>query len=122
MQFALNVRATYKIRGTEKADAECLEKLGFNLGFRHDGSGVHRKYVTGGNGYYVDVGCSQLLVDGKIELEQISGGLQALDEGLLVLTGRRELKADIVVLATGHDCMRATLKETLGNKVTDKGG
>lgn len=120
VQFALNVGGTNKIREAEKAQLAGLEKVGFKLDFGHDGSGIYRKYVTRGGGYYVDVGCSQLLIDGKIKLEQSPDGLQGFDENNLILADGRKLEADIVVLATGYDNMRTTLRKTLGDKIADR--
>jgi len=85
-----------------------------------DGSGIYRKYVTRGGGYYIDVGASQLIIDGKIEAVQSPDGIKGFTNHALVLADGRELPADVVVLATGYDNMRTTLRKVLGDKVADR--
>ncbi len=36
---------------------------------RVDGSGLFMKYLRRGSGYYIDIGASQLIIDGKIKLK-----------------------------------------------------
>ncbi len=120
VQFALNVGLTDRIKEAEKVNIEGLGKAGFKLDFGHDGSGIYRKYVTRGGGYYIDVGCSDLIIDGKIKLEQSSDGIKGFSENALILADGRELDADVVVLATVYDNMRTTLRKTLGDKVADR--
>ena len=55
----------------KKRDAklyEGLEKRGFMLTFGEDGSGISTSYLRRGAGYYIDVGASQLIIDGHIKL------------------------------------------------------
>jgi cation diffusion facilitator CzcD-associated flavoprotein CzcO len=120
VQFALNVGGTERIAQAEKENLDGLRKIGFKLDFGHDGSGIYRKYVTRGGGYYIDVGASQLLIDGKIKLEQSPDGIKGFTEKSLVLADGRELEADVVVLATGFDSMNTTLRKALGDKIADR--
>ena len=46
-----------------------LEKAGFWHDWGADGSGLFMKYLRRGSGYYIDVGASQLVIDGKIKLK-----------------------------------------------------
>ena len=46
-----------------------LEKAGFLLDFGDDGSGLFMKYLRRGSGYYIDVGASELVADGRIKLK-----------------------------------------------------
>lgn len=120
VQFALNVGGTERIAAAEKDNLDGLRKAGFKIDFGHDGSGIYRKYVERGGGYYIDVGASQLIIDGKIKLEQSPDGIQGFSENALVLADGRELEADIVVLATGYDNMRTTLRKAVGDKIADR--
>ena len=47
-------------------------RVGFELDFGEDGTGWQFKYLTRGGGYYFNVGCSDLIVEGKIRLVQFS--------------------------------------------------
>ena len=120
VQFALNVGGTAKITAAEKETLDGLTKAGFKLDFGHDGSGIYRKYIERGGGYYIDVGASQLIIDGKIKVEQSPDGIASFAEDGIVLADGRKLEADIVVLATGFDNMRTTLRKTLGDHIADR--
>ena len=120
VQFALNVDLTNRIAAAEKANLDGLKMVGFDVDFGDDGSGIYRKYVTRGGGYYVDVGGSQLIIDGKIKLVSSPEGIKGFEPDALVLADGRKLDADIVVLATGYDNMVTTARKCLGDKVADR--
>ncbi|OAG06677.1 putative flavin-containing monooxygenase YUCCA3 [Paraphaeosphaeria sporulosa] len=120
VQFALNVALTKRIRAAEKENLDGLSRAGFNVDFGHDGSGIYRKYITRGGGYYIDVGCSALIISGKIQVVQSPNGIECFDENGLVLapgassTSSTHLPADVVVLATGYANMRTSVAATFG--------
>lgn len=104
----------------ERSTLEGLQKAGFKLNFGIDNSGIARLYYTRGGGYYVDVGCSQLIIDGKIKVRQSPEGIKGFTPNALVLVDGTELEADVVVLATGYDNMRTTVRKALGDGVANK--
>ena len=57
-----------KIREDDADFYAALEKAGFMLDFGDDDSGLFMKYLRRGSGYYIDIGASQLIIDGKIKL------------------------------------------------------
>ena len=120
VQFALNVDLTNRIAAAEKSNLDGLKKAGFDVDFGDDGSGIYRKYVTRGGGYYIDVGGSQLIIDGKIKLKSSPEGIKGFEPNALVLADGTKLDADIVVLATGYDNMVTTARKCLGDKVADR--
>jgi len=120
VQFVLNTAFTNRVRELEKQNLESLMKAGFAVDFGHDGSGINRKYITRGGGYYIDVGASQLIIDGKINVVQSPGGIKGFEQDAVVLAGGRKVEADIVVLATGYDNMRTSVRKVLGDDVADK--
>lgn len=97
-----------------------LRRAGFELEFYADGAGIARAYMTRGGGYYIDVGCSQLIIDGKIKVKHNPRGITGFSSSELQLGDGSTLPADIVVLATGYDNMRTTVRKVLGNKVADR--
>lgn len=111
---------TQRIAEAERSTLEGLEKAGFKLDSGIDKSGIARLYYTRGGGYYVDVGCSQLIIDGKIKIRQSPEGIKGFAPKSLVLADGTELEADVVVLATGYDNMRTTVSKALGDGVADK--
>ncbi|PTB62021.1 FAD/NAD(P)-binding domain-containing protein [Trichoderma citrinoviride] len=122
VQFATNVYKTNEIKIVDKDILEGLEKVGFQLDFAEDGSGIYRKYITKGGGYYIDVGCSQLIIDGKVKLKVNPGGIKSFTPDGLLLADGSELKADIVLLATGYQTMHSTARSIFGDKVASRLG
>ncbi|KAJ5793806.1 hypothetical protein N7457_000405 [Penicillium paradoxum] len=120
VQLALNVHMTKRIAEAEKDTLDGLRRAGFELDFGPDGAGISRAYFTRGGGYYIDVGCSQLIIDGKIKVNNNPGGINAFGSHDLLLANGDSLPADIVVLATGYDNMRTSVRKVLGDKVADR--
>ncbi|EJU03919.1 FAD/NADP-binding domain-containing protein [Dacryopinax primogenitus] len=81
-----------------------LEKRGFRLLERDLGHIIFERQ----GGHYLDVGCSQLIVDGKIGVK--SGvPIKNFTESALAFEDGTELPADVIVFATGHNTL--TMKE-----------
>ena len=78
-----------------------LERAGFELEFGEGGTGWPLKFRTRGGGYYFNVGCSELIADGKIRLIQ-AADIEAIERCGLRLKGGAALKAELFVLATGY--------------------
>lgn len=98
-----------------------LEKSGFMLDFGDDESGLFMKYLRRGSGYYIDVGASQLVADGKIKLK--SGvDVVELKEHSVLLSDGTELDADVVVYATGYGSMNGWAADLISREVADKVG
>ncbi|MCA9997674.1 MAG: NAD(P)/FAD-dependent oxidoreductase, partial [Anaerolineales bacterium] len=100
---------------------EQLEKAGFMLDWGDDGSGLFMKYLRRGSGYYIDVGASQLIIDGSVKLR--SGvNIDHIKEHSVVLTDGSELPADLIVLATGYGSMNGFAAKLISQEVADKVG
>lgn len=98
-----------------------LEKAGFMLDFGEDGSGLFMKYLRRGSGYYIDVGASEMVADGKIKLK--SGvGVKEITETGVVFDDDTELPADLIVMATGYTSMNGWAADLISQDVADKVG
>jgi putative flavoprotein involved in K+ transport len=98
-----------------------LKKAGFSLDFGGEGSGLFMKYLRRGSGYYIDVGASELIADGRIKLK--SGvGIERIREHSLVLSDGTELPADLIVYATGYGSMNGWAARLISQEVADKVG
>ena len=97
-----------------------LERAGFELDWGADGSGLFMKYLRRGSGYYIDVGASQLIIDGKIKLAR--GQVERIDEHGVVLGDGTELPADLIVYATGYGSMNGWAADLISREVADKVG
>jgi cation diffusion facilitator CzcD-associated flavoprotein CzcO len=118
--FALGRDSTKRIAEAEKDILEGLKNAGFRLSMGVGGSGIMATYLTKGGGYYIDVGASKLIADGKIKIAQSPQGIKCFDSDGLVLATGQKLPADTVVLATGYDNMRTSLRKALGDEVADQ--
>lgn len=118
--LALCVDLTKQISAADKETLVGLEKAGFKLDFAVDGAGILRHIVSRGGGYYIDFGCSQLIIDGKIKVKYCPEGIAGFSERYLLLNDGSNLEADIVVLATGYDNMRESVRKALGDDVADR--
>ena len=84
---------------------ERLRKAGFLLDFGDDGSGLFMKYLRRGSGYYIDVGASELIADGRIKLH--SGvNIERIREDSVVLTDGTVLPADLAATCTNRATTR----------------
>jgi cation diffusion facilitator CzcD-associated flavoprotein CzcO len=97
----------------KRLDRDLLDKLakkGFRLDYGEDNTGWQFKYLTRGGGYYFNVGCSDLIVEGKIRLAQFSDLERLLPD------------ADLVVLATGYKGQEALVSKLFGEDVARRVG
>ncbi len=97
-----------------------LEDAGFILDFGDDDSGLFMKYLRRGSGYYIDVGASDLVADGRIKLQ--TGQVDHLTEDAVVMEDGTELKADLVVYAIGYSSMNGWLVDLMSQEMADKVG
>jgi putative flavoprotein involved in K+ transport len=107
-----------------KRDAELyagLEKAGFQYTFGEDGSGIHSLYLRRGAGYYIEVGASQMIIDGKIKL-RAGASVERVNEKSVTLSDGSELPADLLVFATGYGSMNQWARELISPEVAEKVG
>jgi len=109
-----------QMREVDKDFYEGLEKAGFWLDWGADDSGLFMKYLRRGSGYYIDVGASQLIIDGKIKLAH--GNVQEIVPDGVVLEDGTKLEADLIVYATGYGSMNGWAADLIGQDVADKVG
>ena len=102
--------ATAQARELDRELLQRLEARGFRLSDGPEGAGWQFLYLTRGGGYYFNVGCSDLIADGKIRLVQFAELEQALPG------------ADLVVLATGWKGQEALVERLFGEDVARRVG
>jgi putative flavoprotein involved in K+ transport len=108
------------IRRRDAALYDGLERAGFLYDFGEDGAGIHATYLRRGSGYYIDVGASQMLIDGRIQLRR--GSIERLEARSVHLSDGSALPADLVVLATGYGNMRQWAAQLISEEVAAKVG
>ena len=117
-EFQIPAYAEMKER--DQAFYDGLEKAGFWLDWGDDDSGLFMKYLRRGSGYYIDIGASQLIIDGEIAVQR--GQVSSLDETGVTLEDGTHLEADLVVYATGYGSMNGWVADLMGQEMADRVG
>lgn len=97
-----------------------LEKAGFWLDWGDDDSGLFMKYLRRGSGYYIDIGASQLIIDGEVKLKR--GQVTEVVEDGVILDDGTKLEADLIVYATGYNSMNGWVADLMGQDKADQLG
>lgn len=109
------------IREKDQEFYDRLENAGFMLDFGSDDSGLFLKYLRRGSGYYIDIGASDLVADGKIKLRAPASVREVVEDGVVLDNGDK-LEADLIVLATGYGSMNGWAAELIDQETADKVG
>ncbi|KAL4996707.1 hypothetical protein BDV10DRAFT_171721 [Aspergillus recurvatus] len=118
--LALCRQNTHEVAAADRELLNGLQQSGFKLDYGPNGQGVVGLYVHRGGGYYIDFGCSQLIIEGKIQVKQCTEGLAGFDERHLLLGDGSRIEADIVVLATGYHGPLEAVRKVLGPEVANR--
>ncbi|MDQ0863782.1 cation diffusion facilitator CzcD-associated flavoprotein CzcO [Arthrobacter globiformis] len=97
-----------------------LEAAGFDLDFGVDGSGLFLKYLRRGSGYSINVGASELIIDGPVKLK--SGQVAKITGNAVVMDDGTELEADLIVHASGYGPMNGWLADLVSPEIADRVG
>ena len=116
-----HVRFTEQAKSLDRELLDRLEGVGFKLDFGEDGTGWQFKYLTRGGGYYFNVGCSDLIADGKISLVQFCDIAGFVQEGARLHRGAT-ITADLIVLATGYKGQEHLVRKLFGDEIADRVG
>ena len=112
---------TEQTKSLDKALLDGLARVGFKIDFGAEDTGWQFKYLERGGGYYFNVGCSDLIVDGKIGLVQFDH-IDGFDGDGLRLRNGDALPADLIVLATGYKGQDYLVRKLFGDDVADRVG
>ena len=105
-------------------DRELLDRLnaaGFETDFEPDGTGFHMKYMRRGGGYYINVGCADLIADHKVGLVQ-ARDIERLENHDLVMKDGKRIGADLLVMATGYQNLQVWIRQFFGDEVAERVG
>ena len=110
-----------EMQDTDRELLDGLHAVGFRTDYGEDGTGLQMKYLRRGGGYYINVGCSELLIDGHISLIQNSDISAVTEDGMLLTDGRTHC-ADAIMLATGYKNLQESLRMFFGDAVANSVG
>ncbi|KAI0653806.1 FAD/NAD-P-binding domain-containing protein [Cubamyces menziesii] len=115
----LHKRITVEIAEADKATLDGLKKVGFKLNYGHEGGGFLSLTRRRGGGYYLDVGASQLVIDGKIKLKNDSRIKRYTKTGFEFEDGST-FDADVILFATGFASPITTIDRICGADVASR--
>lgn len=112
---------TKQSKALDKELLDGLSRVGFKLDYGEAGTGWQFKYLTRGGGYYFNVGCSNLIVEGAIKLRQFSDVEGFVTDGARMKDGTT-LPSDLIVLSTGYKPQEYLVRKLFGDGIADRVG
>lgn len=109
------------IREEDSDFYEALDNAGFLIDFGDDDSGMFLKYLRRGSGYYINVGASELVIDGSVPVHS-NTTIREVTEDTVVLEDGTTLPADVIVLATGYGSMNGWVEKLVSKDAADAVG
>jgi len=113
--------ATRRMLEIDKELLAGLKARGFKLDSGPQGGGHQMKIRRNHGGYYLNVGCSDLIVNGEVGLLHYEDIDRFVADGVLMKDGRTE-KADLIVAATGYQPPSDVIRQLLGDRIAEKIG
>ena len=110
--------AVKKMAELDKELIAALIQRGFKYDLGEDQTGHQMKYRRRGGGYYLDAGCSQLIINEEISLLQFDNMDEFIETGMRLKNGEKK-QYDAVILATGYYTQKELVKRLLGNQVAE---
>jgi putative flavoprotein involved in K+ transport len=112
-------RALYeKIRARDADFYKRLKASGFLLDFGEDETGLMMKAYRTGSGYYVDVGASQLIIDGQIKVKA-GVPIETLTQTGIRFADGSEIAVDAIIQSTGFQSMHEVVAAIVSREVGD---
>lgn len=112
---------TRSLKVIDRSLHEGLEAAGFRITHGEDDLGFAGKFFGKFGGYYLDVGCSQLIIDGEIRIIQHADFEKFVSSGASMKAGDIH-EFDVIVLATGYEGQDSIAGQLFGDEVRQKIG
>ena len=100
----------------DRATLDGLQEAGFRIDMGPGGGGLQAIHLSGRDGYYINTGTSDLIIDGTIA---VKSGLEIdhFTRDGVVLSDGSVLAVDVVVLATGYGGIRESAEKLLPSAI-----
>ncbi|MCP5380168.1 MAG: NAD(P)/FAD-dependent oxidoreductase [Novosphingobium sp.] len=112
---------TSKSKVVDEELIEALQSVGFRTFNGDDDTGFHMMYLRGEGGYYINVGCSDLIIEKAIDVVDYSN-MNGFSAQAIELADGTSLPCDAVILATGFENMQENVRKLLGDDIADAVG
>lgn len=113
--------STQRMLEIDKDLLNALHAKGFKLNIGPEGGGHQMHVRKNHGGYYLNVGCSDLIVNDEVGLLHYEDIDRFVAGGVKMKDGRVE-KADLIVAATGYQSPSEVIERMLGKEVAEKIG
>lgn len=107
---------TRRVRDIDRDLIAGLNAAGFRTDYGEDETGYGMKYFRSGGGHYLNVGCSELIIDGKVGLLQYDEVARVVPDGVELRSGEIR-EASLIVLATGYHTLSPEVSRFFGDEV-----
>jgi len=121
LQPPLQRLVTDRIRERDADFYRRLEDTGFLLDFGEDDTGLMMKALRTGSGYYLDVGATQLIIDGEIKVKSGVEIKKLTPDGILFSDGT-EIEAELIIQSTGFHSMHEVVATIVSREAADRIG
>jgi putative flavoprotein involved in K+ transport len=112
---------SHQMAEDDKELLDGLRKVGFLLDNGEDDTGYFLKLLRYQAGYYLNIGASDLIIEGKIKLKA-GVDIERLTARQVMFSDGSAQEADIIVLATGYKPLQEALRVMFGDEVADRVG
>jgi cation diffusion facilitator CzcD-associated flavoprotein CzcO len=112
---------TKRLAAQDKDLIDGLNRAGFRTDLGEDDSGfIIRSLMTYGQ-YYINVGGSELIIEGKVQVKSgVSLGRVTPNE--VILSDGTALTADLLILATGFETIQDDIRRICGSEIAERVG
>ena len=117
-------RAQAYTQSTEQSHAELhdgLRKAGQKLTIGHDNTGWSMKLFREAKGYYLNIGCSEAIINGDVKILDFNRIERFVEHGALLDDGS-VVPLDVIVLATGYHDLSNDVEALFGADVAQRLG
>ena len=112
---------SYDMAEADKELLDGLRRRGFLLHNGEEDAGYFLKLLSSQSGYYLNVGASDLIIEGKIKLKA-GVEIERLEPRAVVFSDGGRLAADVLVLATGYQPLQEAVRAMFGDAIADRVG
>ncbi len=111
----INKELVKKAAAYDKELLDGLERIGFKLEWGPDGTGILGAHMSGKDAYQINIGASQLLVDGRVHFKHGCEVAEIDGSTVVFADGDQMRDVDLIIFATGYHQFWGHIKPALGN-------